>query len=200
MTTLVHGHESFFLHPSTPRPPALLPPKGWHPALYESVSVLLVNAVCSLDSTYKWNHMVFVFLWHISLITMFSRSNHAVSNGKFSYFLWPSSIPLCKCPIVVLSTYLLMDMGCFPILAIVNDAAMNIGVPTFFWISVLESLGYIPRNGITGSKGRSIFNFLRGSILLSTVAAWICIPTNSAKEPPFLHILTSTFLFLIYRW
>ena len=33
----------------------------------------------------------------------------------------------------------------------------------FFWISVLGSFGYIPRSGITkwGSKGRSIFNFLR---------------------------------------
>ena len=31
----------------------------------------------------------------------------------------------------------------------------------FFQISVLGSFGYIPRCGITGSKGRSIFNFLR---------------------------------------
>ena len=38
---------------------------------------------------------------------------------------------------------------------------MNIGVLMFFWISVLGSFRYIPRRGITGSKGRSIFNFLR---------------------------------------
>ena len=31
----------------------------------------------------------------------------------------------------------------------------------FFQISVLGSFGYIPRSGITGSKGISIFNFLR---------------------------------------
>ena len=31
----------------------------------------------------------------------------------------------------------------------------------FFRISVLGSFGYIPRSGIAGSKGRSIFNFLR---------------------------------------
>ena len=46
---------------------------------------------------------------------------------KFSSFLWPSRIPLCKCPIVVLSTHLLMDMGYFHILAMVNNATMNIG-------------------------------------------------------------------------
>ena len=52
-------------------------------------------------------------------------------------------------------------LGCFQILAIVNNAAMNIGVHMYFWISVLVSFRYIPRSGITGSKGRSIFNFLR---------------------------------------
>ena len=52
-------------------------------------------------------------------------------------------------------------LGCFCNLVIVKNAAMNIGVLMFFWISVLSSFGYIPRSGITGSKGRSIFNFLR---------------------------------------
>ena len=52
-------------------------------------------------------------------------------------------------------------VGCFHILVIVNNAAMNIGVLMFFQISLLSSFRYIPRRGITGSKGRSIFNFLR---------------------------------------
>ena len=46
--------------------------------------------------------------WLISLSIMFSRSIHAVAKGKISSFLWLSSIPLCKCPIVVSSTHLLM--------------------------------------------------------------------------------------------
>ena len=49
----------------------------------------------------------------------------------------------------------------FQHLAIVNNAAMNIGVHRFFWIGVSKLLGYSPSNGITGSKGNSIFSFLR---------------------------------------
>ena len=52
-------------------------------------------------------------------------------------------------------------IGYFRILAIGNNAAMNIGVLMFFQIRVLGSFRYIPRSGITGSKGRSIFNFLK---------------------------------------
>ena len=47
--------------------------------------------------------------WLISLSIMFSRSIHAVRKGKIFFFLCHSSIPLCKCSIVVLSTHLLMD-------------------------------------------------------------------------------------------
>ena len=53
------------------------------------------------------------------------------------------------------------NLGCFQILTIVNNAAMDIGVLRFFWINVLGSFVYIPRSGIAGSKGKTIFNFSR---------------------------------------
>ena len=52
-------------------------------------------------------------------------------------------------------------LGCFQYLAIVNCAAVNTGVPRFFWIGVSGFLGYNPSSRIAGPKGSSIFSFLR---------------------------------------
>ena len=50
-------------------------------------------------------------------------------------------------------------LGCFHILTIVNNAAMNKGVLVFFLVGVLVILRYIPRSGIAGSNGSFIFSF-----------------------------------------
>ena len=51
--------------------------------------------------------------------------------------------------------------GYFQHLAIVNCAAMNIGVHRFFWIGVSWFLGYNHSSGSAWSKSSSIFSFLR---------------------------------------
>ena len=48
-------------------------------------------------------------------------------------------------------------LGCVHVLAIVNSAAMNIGVHVSFRIRVFSR--YIPRSGIAGSYGNSLFFF-----------------------------------------
>ena len=50
-------------------------------------------------------------------------------------------------------------LGCFNILAMINSAAMNIGVHVS--LSDLVSLVCMPRSGIAGSYGSSISSFLR---------------------------------------
>ena len=67
--------------------------------------------------------------------------------GAPSFFLL-GSIPLCKYTMVFGFSFADRHLGCFQYLAIVNCAAMNIGVHRFFWIGVSGFLGYNSRSGI----------------------------------------------------
>ena len=84
--------------------------------------------------------------------------------AEFHSFLWLSNITghacMCVCYIFI-SLSVDVHLGCFHLLAFVNNAAMNIEVHESFLISVLIFFWYTTRSGIARLYGSSTFGFLR---------------------------------------
>ena len=81
--------------------------------------------------------------------------------SEFPSFLRLNNTPLFVYITLCLSIHTSMDMDYFHLLAIVNYAAIKMGVQVTFYVSPFSTIGYIPRTGIVGSYGNSVLIFFR---------------------------------------
>ena len=90
--------------------------------------------------------MILGFLFLTSLCMTVSRFIHISTDDPVLLLLWLSNIPFC----IFFFIHYTIDghLGCFHVLAILNSAAMNIGLLVFFETIVFSE--YMPTHGVAG--------------------------------------------------
>ena len=136
--------------PKLPPPP---PTTGNHQfVFYIRTSISVSVDTFLLDSTYEQYYMVFVFLWLHSVSQSLGPSL-LLQMALFHSFLWLSIYILH----LLYPSFCWWTFRLLHVLATVNSAAMNIGEYISFQIMVFSR--YMPKSGIAGSCGSSIFSF-----------------------------------------
>ena len=126
------------------------------------LTIFLMLYITSLGFIYDWNLYCLI---------------------PFTYF----AHHLTPLPYSFIHSFVDGHLGCFCILAIVDNAAMNIGMHKSFSISVFIFFGQIPTSRILDCMIVPFLVFWGPSILLSIVAAPNYIPINSAHQCTCFH-------------
>ena len=125
-----------------------------------------------------------------SLSILFLRSMHVVRHvSELHSFSWLNSIPSAVFPFACWLDYL-HHSACFHLLVTVNNVAMNTGiqVPVQVPAFLLSWVSTIPRSGIAGLYGNSMFNFLKNHQLYHFTFS-PAIPKFSISPHPHKHLL-----------
>ena len=126
----------------SPSPFSPIPPNSlsfWQVSecsLYLQVCFYFIcSCIVFLDFTYKWNYIVFVFLWLISFRILPSEFIHVVADDISFFFDWVILHCIHHC--FFIHSFTDRHLGCYLVLAVVNNAAMNIWMHAssskYFW-------------------------------------------------------------------
>ena len=124
---------------------------------------------------------------------------HVVTNGKISFFYYVSVTFPCVCArVYVCDIFCILHLPVghlgFHVLAIVNNNAVNM---VGSWRYLLDTVIWFPLDKYSEvellNMAVPVLMFWETFMLFSIVATPVYIPTSSAWEFPFLHILTNIF-------
>ena len=120
-----------------------------------------------------------------------SRSTHVAANGIISFFFMAEKYSIVSVHTInFIHSSVDGHIDCFHVLAIVNSAAVKIGMPVSFRIMVFFFPDICPGVDFLDHMVALFLVFKATSILFSIVAASVYIP-NCARGFPFLHTLSS---------
>ena len=139
--------------------------KSSHPLLPLSPRVcslrlcLLCCPACRVIGTIFLNSICMRYIQYFSfgLTSLCTGSSTSVELTQVRSCLYLSNIPLYMYHSCLIRSSANGHLGCFRVLAIVNSAAVNVGVHVS--VSLLVSLGCLPSSGIAGSHDSSIPSF-----------------------------------------
>ena len=144
---------------------------------------------------YRWNHNTDGLL--CLLFSAYSCQGLSMLKHVSEYYPFLCWIIFCFINILIIHWSLHEHLDSFHFWATINNVAMNMGIQISSQITVFVSFEYIPRSGIAGSYGSSIYNFLRLFHSVSIVVVPIYNPTN--KHYFFPIFMLAFFVFFLMK-